>query len=91
MTGEEPAEASYTQAVQMQDPLTPSNGTVAVGGAANKICQCLVEGEMCDLCGIPFPWQSNECCYGRCGRVACETDINRRRRRGEGYWAVRCC
>ncbi|CAE8590124.1 unnamed protein product [Polarella glacialis] len=39
MTGEGPAEASHTQAVQTQDPLTPSVGSVAVGGAARKECK----------------------------------------------------
>ncbi|CAE8664510.1 unnamed protein product [Polarella glacialis] len=33
MTGEEPAEASHTQAVQTQDPLSPSVGSVTVFNA----------------------------------------------------------
>ncbi|CAE8683503.1 unnamed protein product [Polarella glacialis] len=35
MTGEEPAEASHTQAVQTQDPLTPSVGSVTVVNATS--------------------------------------------------------
>ncbi|CAE8702689.1 unnamed protein product, partial [Polarella glacialis] len=59
MTAEEPAEASHTQAVQTQDPLTPSVGSVAVGGAANK--RCIKEGERCSF---KWPWQDTECCHG---------------------------
>ncbi|CAE8622546.1 unnamed protein product [Polarella glacialis] len=61
MTGEEPAEASHTQAVQMQDPLTPSVGTVAVGGAARKRCK-----KRNEECTIQWPWESSECCHGQC-------------------------
>ncbi|CAE8594376.1 unnamed protein product [Polarella glacialis] len=60
MTGEEPAEASHTQAVQTQDPLTPSVGTVAVGGAANEGCR--KQNELCSI--HPLPWQPSQCCSG---------------------------
>ncbi|CAE8695423.1 unnamed protein product [Polarella glacialis] len=60
MIGEEPAEASHTQAVQTQDPLTPSVGSVAVSGAANKRCKKYGE-----KCSIRLPWQDSECC-GHC-------------------------
>ncbi|CAE8582626.1 unnamed protein product [Polarella glacialis] len=60
MTGEEPAEASHTQAVQTQDPLTPSVGSVAVGGAANRRCQ-----KDAEECSITWqPWKKSECCHG---------------------------
>jgi len=63
MTGEEPAEASHTQAVQTQDPLTPRVGSVAVGGAARR--RCRADYESCfqgyDCCNqfsaCPFPQQ----------------------------------
>ncbi|CAE8632520.1 unnamed protein product [Polarella glacialis] len=68
MTGEEPSEASHTQAVQTQDPLTPSVGTVAVVGAANKRCQ-----KQHEECTVQGPRQPSECCgkyhcmFGVCG------------------------
>ncbi|CAE8596741.1 unnamed protein product [Polarella glacialis] len=63
VTGEEPAEASHTQAVQTQDPLTPRVGSVAVGGAARR--RCRADYESCfqgyDCCNqfsaCPFPQQ----------------------------------
>ncbi|CAE8697006.1 unnamed protein product [Polarella glacialis] len=58
MTGEELAEASHTQAVQTQDPLTPSVGLVAVGGSANK--RCKKANEKCTVHWIP--WKDSECC-----------------------------
>ncbi|CAE8609426.1 unnamed protein product [Polarella glacialis] len=60
MTGEEPAEAGHTQAVQTQDPLAPSVGTVAVGGAVNKACKKI--NQRCDF--QPWPWQPSKCCSG---------------------------
>ncbi|CAE8645876.1 unnamed protein product [Polarella glacialis] len=60
MTGEEPAEASHTQAVQSQDPLTPSVGSVTVGGAANKGCQNY--GEKCFR--DPRHHSRDNCCKG---------------------------
>ncbi|CAE8583135.1 unnamed protein product [Polarella glacialis] len=56
MTGEEPAEAIHNQAVQTQDPLTPTVGLVAVGGAANKRCKNM--NEKCT------GKSATECCYG---------------------------
>ncbi|CAE8582024.1 unnamed protein product [Polarella glacialis] len=61
MTGEEPAEASHTQAVQTQDSLTPSVGSVAVGGAANKRCK-----KENATCSIRPPGKKSECCHGHC-------------------------
>ncbi|CAE8701726.1 unnamed protein product [Polarella glacialis] len=58
MTGEELAEASHTQAVQTQDTLTPSVGSVAVGGAANK--RCIKKGEKCLMSA------NGNCCAHRC-------------------------
>ncbi|CAE8581238.1 unnamed protein product [Polarella glacialis] len=61
MTGEEPAEASHTQTVQTQDPLTPSVGTVAVRGAANKSCK-----KMYHTCSRKefWPLTLSDCCRG---------------------------
>ncbi|CAE8583631.1 unnamed protein product [Polarella glacialis] len=59
MTGEELAEASHPQAVQTQDPFTPSVGSVAVGGAANKPCK--KQGYTCE--------DNSDCCNERCERV----------------------
>ncbi|CAE8641261.1 unnamed protein product [Polarella glacialis] len=77
MTGEEPAEASHTQAVQTQDPLTPSVGSVAVGGASNKRCkkkgyECEAKSECCTKCcwaggfehGTKYCWDRKT--TGRC-------------------------
>ncbi|CAE8620881.1 unnamed protein product [Polarella glacialis] len=62
MTGEEPAEASHTQAVQTQDPLTPSVGSVAVGGAANTHCK---KGWVWCARGR-YPFRRGMCCKGKC-------------------------
>ncbi|CAE8605343.1 unnamed protein product [Polarella glacialis] len=59
MTGEEPAEASHTKAVQTQDPLTPSVDSVAVGSAAGK--RCKKDRERCTL-----DFKKNPCCQGKC-------------------------
>ncbi|CAE8633338.1 unnamed protein product [Polarella glacialis] len=59
LTSERPAEASRTQAVQTQDPLTPSVGSVAAGGAANK--RCKKRGEFCEF---KEPYKEDPCCKG---------------------------
>ncbi|CAE8593410.1 unnamed protein product, partial [Polarella glacialis] len=66
MTGEEPAEASHTQAVQTQDPLVPSVGSVVVGGAANKRCIRLKR-----KCNFHY-FQKTDCCQG----MTCEIFSN---------------
>ncbi|CAE8617821.1 unnamed protein product [Polarella glacialis] len=81
MTGEEPAEASHTQAVQTQDPLTPSVGSVAVGGAANKPCQDLKL-----LCSSNIA-----CCSGRCVEYACCSGLGEKcTYKGECCGELRC-
>ncbi|CAE8583887.1 unnamed protein product [Polarella glacialis] len=75
MTGEE---ASHTQAVQTQDLFTPSVGSVAVGGAANKrsrittittttTTNCRKQRYTCK--------DNSECCSGKC-RVAPDHDCH---------------